>query len=135
MMAPGRRSKVSSTAFSMRSTGDLLGAERLDHDRQRVRHADGVGELDLAAVGETRGDDVLRDPARGVGGRAVDLRAVLAREGAAAVTAHAAVGVDDDLAAGQAGVAHRTADDEAAGRVHVDLGVARTRCPPRRRRA
>ena len=31
--------------------------------------------------------------------------------------ADAAVGVDDDLAAGQAGVAHRAAGDEAAGRV------------------
>ncbi len=30
---------------------------------------------------------------------------------------HAAVGVDDDLAAGQSGVAHRAADDEGAGRV------------------
>ncbi len=39
---------------------------------------------------------------------------------------HAAVGVDDDLAAGQAGVAHRAADLEAAGRVDqqaVALGV------------
>ena len=32
----------------------------------------------------------------------------------------AAVGVDDDLAPGQAGVAVRTADHEAAGRVDVD---------------
>ncbi len=42
------------------------------------------------------------------------------------MTGHAAVGVDDDLAAGQAGVAHRAADLEAAGRVHeqaVALGV------------
>ncbi len=35
------------------------------------------------------------------------------------MAAHAAVGVDDDLAAGEAGVAHRAADDEAAGRVDV----------------
>jgi hypothetical protein len=33
------------------------------------------------------------------------------------VPGHAAVGVDDDLAAGQAGVAHRSAEDELAGRV------------------
>ena len=33
------------------------------------------------------------------------------------MTAHAAVGVHDDLAAGQAGVALRSADDETAGRV------------------
>src|SRR5690606_12399949 len=35
----------------------------------------------------------------------------------------AAVGVDDDLAAGQAAVTHRAADDELAGRVDVELGV------------
>ena len=39
---------------------------------------------------------------------------------------HAAVAVDDDLAAGQAGVAHRPAGDEAAGRVdvHDRVGLA-----------
>jgi hypothetical protein len=39
------------------------------------------------------------------------------------VTAHATVGVHDDLAAGQAAVAHRAANDELAGRVDVVLGV------------
>ncbi len=34
---------------------------------------------------------------------------------------HAAVGVDDDLTAGQAAVAHRAADNETAGRVDVVL--------------
>ena len=38
-------------------------------------------------------------------------------EGAATVAGPAAVGVDDDLAAGQAGVTHWPADDELAGRV------------------
>ena len=65
------------------------------------------------------GHDVLGDVAAHVGGRAVDLARVLAREAAAAVAAAAAVGVDDDLAAGQAGVAVRPADHEAPGRVHV----------------
>ena len=35
----------------------------------------------------------------------------------------AAVGVDDDLSAGQAGVALRSANDEAAGRVYIILSV------------
>ena len=39
------------------------------------------------------------------------------------MAAHAAVGVDDDLAAGEAGVAHRPADHEAAGRVDEELGL------------
>ncbi len=37
----------------------------------------------------------------------------------------AAVGVDDDLAPGEAGVALRAAGDEAAGGVDVDLGGVR----------
>ena len=99
---------------------NALGAERAHGDRDRVRDADRVGDVDLAAVGELRGDDVLRHVARRVSRRAVHLRRVLARERAAAVPRRAAVGVDDDLAAGEAGVAHRPADHELAGRVDVD---------------
>src|SRR5690606_27996121 len=51
---------------------------------------------------------------------AVDLGGILAAEGAAAVAAAAAVGVDDDLAAGEPGIAVGAADLEAAGGVHVD---------------
>src|SRR6476620_9309808 len=94
------------------AAADLLGAERLDHDRHRVRHADGVGDLDLGALGEAGGDDVLGHVAGRVGGRAIDLRRVLAAERAAAVAGHAAVGVDDDLAPRKAAVAHRAADHE-----------------------
>ena len=79
-----------------------------------MRDADRVRDLELAAVGEPGRDDVLRDVARGVRGRAVDLRRILARERAAAVAGRAAVGVDDDLAPGEAGVAHRAADHELA---------------------
>ena len=82
--------------------------------------ADRVGDLHLEAVGEPGRDGVLGDPAHRVRGGAVDLRRVLAAERAAAVPGRAAVGVDDDLAAGEAGVALRAADLEAAGRVDED---------------
>ena len=117
MIAAGRRSNTSRTASAICRRHAALGAERLDHDRDRMGDADRVGHLHLAAIGEPGGDHVLRDPARGVRGGAVDLGRVLAREGAAAMARHAAVGVDDDLAPGQAAVAHRTADHEAARRV------------------
>ena len=39
------------------------------------------------------------------------------------MTAHAAVGIDDDLASGQAGIAHRAADNKPAGGIDVVLGV------------
>lgn len=57
--------------------------------------------LHHAAAAEARLDERLGDPARGVGGRAVHLGEVLAREGAAAVRAPAAVRVHDDLATRQ----------------------------------
>jgi hypothetical protein len=105
-----------------RGLGHLAGAEGVGVDRERPRHANGVGKLEDAALGEAGGDDVLGEVAGGVGGGAVDLGRVLAGEGAAAVRGRAAVGVDDDLAAGEAGVAVRTADDELAGRVDVPDG-------------
>ena len=102
MIAAGRRSKC-----AVDELGDLLsrnhaGAERLDQHADRMRDADRVRDLHLAALGEPGRDDVLRDVARGVGRRTVDLGRVLAGEGAAAVAGHPAVRVGDDLAAGQA---------------------------------
>ena len=87
-------------------------------------NADRIGQLHLAAIGQPRGHDVLGDVAGHVGGTAVDLGRILAAERAATVAAPAAVGVDDDLPAGQAAVAVRAADHEAAGRVDVVGDVA-----------
>src|SRR5579884_492108 len=96
-----------------------LGAEGLDQHRDRLGHADGVGDLDLALARQPGRHHVLGHPAGAVGGTAVDLCRVLAAEGAAAVAGVAPVGVDDDLAAGQPGVTLGAADDEAAGGVDV----------------
>src|SRR5690606_34078982 len=83
--------------------------------------ADRIGDLELRAVGETGGHDVLRHPAHRVRGGPVDLRWVLSGEGTAAVTARAAVRVDDDLAAREAGVTVRAADLEDSRRVDEDV--------------
>src|SRR5205085_8054041 len=97
------------------------GAEGLDAERGRFGDADRVGEEELAALRQPGRNDVLRDPARRVRARAVDLGRVLAAERAAAVASDAAVAVDDDLPPRQPGVAARAADDEAPGRVDVHL--------------
>ena len=86
-----------------------------------MRRADRVRDLDLAALGQAGGHDVLGDPAHGVGAGAVDLRRVLAGERAAAVAGHAAVGVDDDLAPGQAGIPDGAPDHEPPGRVDEEV--------------
>ena len=117
----GRRAEVKAVAHELREllVGHLAGAVGLDEDGDRMGHADGVGQLQLAGVGQTGRNEVLGDVAGHVRAAAVDLRRVLAGEGTAAVGRVAAVGVDDDLAAGETGVTGRAADDEAAGRVHV----------------
>ena len=104
---------------------DLGGAEGVDVDRQRLGHADGIGELHRGALGHAGGDDVLGQVARRVGRRAVDLGRILARERPAAMRCRTAIGVDDDLAARQARVAIRPADHEGTGRVHPPLGLGR----------
>ncbi len=65
----------------------------------------------------------LADVARGIGGAAVHLGRVLAGEGAAAVAGVAAVGIHDDLAAGQAAVPRGPPMTKAAGGVDVNLGL------------
>src|SRR3546814_21007166 len=60
-----------------------------------------------------------------VSGRTVDLGRVLPRKRAAAMGGSAAIGIDDDLAAGQARVAVRSADLEQSGRVDADRSEER----------
>ncbi len=115
-MSAGLKLKTCFTACSICFFVHRAGAEGIDVHADRLRMPDGVGELHFAARREPSRDDVLRDPAAHVSGAAIDLARILAGERAAAVPAHAAVAVDDDLAAGQAGVALRTADHETAGR-------------------
>ena len=99
----------------------MVRAERLDADGHGTIHADCVGHLNLAAVGKSGGDDVLGGVACVVGGAAIDLGGILAREGATAVRGHAAIRIDDDLASGQARIAGGAAHDELAGGVDVEL--------------
>ena len=44
----------------------LSGAMRVDVERQRLRHADRIGELDRAALGEACSDNVLGEIARSI---------------------------------------------------------------------
>ena len=95
----------------------------VDHDGEGPSDTYRIGKLDLTPPSKTSGDDVLGDPAGGVGSRAIHLGGVLAREGAPTVPAHATIAVYDDLAAREAGISHRAAHDETARGVHVYRGV------------
>ena len=102
---------------------DLAGTEGIHEHGHRLGVTDSVGELDFATVGEACCNNVLSDIAGSVCCAAVDLGRVLAAECATTMTAHAAVGVDDDLTASEAAVAVRAADNELAGRVHEVAGL------------
>ncbi len=116
MMPLGVRSNTCAMASHDRGLGDGRRAEGVNGDRHRLGDTDRVRQLHLAPAREPCGDDVLRNPARGVARRPIDLRRILATECAAAVAAHATVRIDNDLASGEPGIALRSADDEAPGR-------------------
>jgi len=95
----------------------------VDIDREGLSNADGVGKLNKGTAGETGRNERLGNPAADVGSGAVDLREVLARESATTVGTPAAVGVDNDLAAGQTGISLRTTNDEETR--GLDLAIVR----------
>src|SRR5687768_13075 len=88
-----------------------------------MRYADGIAHLQFEACRQTRRDHILGDITCHIRRAAVDLRRVLAAERAAAVTRHASVGVDDNLATRQSSVALWSTHYEATGRVHKDTRV------------
>ena len=110
MIPDGREREVLAHQFGDQGVGCLAGPLGVNVDADRLGDADRVGQLDLARSARPRGHDVLGDVSGHVGGRSVNLGGVLAAEGAAAVPAHAAVGIHDDLAAGHARIAMRAAD-------------------------
>ncbi len=109
--------------FSVRHI-DFGRAFSVDKKAARLGYADSVGNLHQYLVAESGGDHVLGDVARSVSRRAVHFGRVFARERATTVGSLAAVGVHDNLAARQARVTVRPADDEFSGRVDVIGNIA-----------
>jgi len=81
---------------------DSPGAEGIDTDRCGFGNSDRVRNLYFATFSNARGDYILGHVTCGVSCRAVNLGRVLAREGAAAVTRHATIGVNDNFTASPA---------------------------------
>ena len=100
-------------------------AEGVDGDGGRFGDPNGVGDLDLTALRQSRCHDVLCHVAPRVSGAPVHLGGILAGESAAAVACHAAVGVHNDLPPREAAVAHGPTDHKVSRGVDVDLGLRR----------
>ncbi len=115
--------------------GNDAGAVGIHTDGNGLSYADGIGQLHLNLLGKACSNQVLGHVAGHVGSGTVHLGGILAGEGAAAVGEVAAVGIYNDLTAGQTGVAVGAADDEIAGGVDVDVGnICRSHTVPARER-
>src|SRR5665647_3713863 len=90
--------------FLVRDDARALGIDRHVH---RLGNANGIGNLNLALPRQPRSHNIFGHIAGSVSGRAIHLARVFAAERATAVRAGAAVGIDNDLAPGQAAVALR----------------------------
>ena len=99
--------------------GAVRRAVRLDEHRQRLGDTNGVRQLHQRPPRQLRMHERFGDPPRQIGRRPVDFGVVFAREGPAAMRAPAAVGVNDDLAPGETGVALGTANDEETRRLDL----------------
>ena len=99
-MPLGRRSKCSRTRANQFFFADFAGAESIDGNQKSVRQRRWRGNLDLALGCQTGGDDVFRNVAAGVSGGTVHFGRIFAGECTATVRSCAAVGIDDDFAAG-----------------------------------
>ena len=107
---------------------DSTGAKGIDTDRGWLGNTDCVGNLNFAAFGNSSGDNIFRDISRGVGCRTINLGWIFTGEGAATMTRHSSVGIDDNLTASQTGITDRAADllrDAGFDRVLVQLGETR----------
>src|SRR5262249_42162142 len=121
----GRRPEVEVATDQLQQfvLGQLARPKCLDGDRSGPGATDRVRDLDLAAVRKSGRDKVLRDVAGRIRRGAVDLRGVLAAEGAATVARNATIGVYDDLAPGESGVRGGAAQLETSAGVDQHLGA------------
>ena len=94
---------------------------RIDIDRYRTGNTDGIGDLNSAFVGKTCSNNILCYVTSCIGCTAVNLGRIFAAECTAAMRSCATVGINNDLASGQAGIAMRSTDDKTSGRSDMKL--------------
>src|SRR5690348_14070809 len=82
----------------------VTGPEGVHAHRDRLRAADGIGNLHLGTIREPLFHHLARNVPPEVRAAPIDLARILSAECAPAVTAHTAVAVDDDLPARDAAV-------------------------------
>ena len=92
--------------------GHCSRSESVNTDGDGFCNADSIGKLNFAAFCIALCNDILCRITCRIGSGPVNLCGILSGEAAAAVSSDAAVGINDYLSAGQAGIALRSADNE-----------------------
>src|SRR4029077_18597762 len=95
----------------------------LDQHAHGLCYTDRVSQLHFALIGQSRRHNILGNVPRHVSCGTIDLGRIFPAEGTTAWAPNSAVGIDNDLAAGEAGITHRSANDEASRGIDVVLGV------------
>jgi len=98
---------------------DISRSVRIDHDRDRFDHTDGIGDLDGHLFTYTGGHQIFRHISGRIGAASVYLGRIFSAECPATVRTAAAIGVDDDLAPRKSRIALRPADDESSGGIDM----------------
>ena len=104
----------------------LSGAVGINAHGHRFRLPNGIGQGDRAPLCQASCYDVLGDVPGHIGAAAIHLRSILPGQRPAPVGDKSAVGVHHELAARQAGVRLKAAQDEAPGGIDEDLCISIT---------
>ena len=102
--------------------GNSACAKAVNPHRHGLGNTDGIGQLYLNFGSKTGSYQILCHIASHVSAAAVDLSGILAGESTATVGEIAAVGIHNDLSAGQTGIAVGAANDEVSGGIDVNVG-------------
>src|ERR1022692_1080470 len=101
----------------------LRSPKRLDQHTDRIGPADRLRQLHFAAPCQPARDHILRNVPRHISRRPVHLRRIFSAECPAAVPSHPAVGVYNNLASSQPGVAHGPTNHKPSRRIDVILRI------------
>jgi len=101
----------------------LLGSVGLDEERQRLVNTNSIRKLNASTLGKSGGNKGLGHPTASVGGGPINIGRILSGEGSASVGSPSAVGINDDLTSGEAGISLGSSDDELSGGVQVYVAL------------
>ena len=117
--------KVLLDDFGQLSVGHafLDSSVRINKDGKRVRHTNGVRQLNQCALAKLGSDQTLGDPASSISSRSVDLRGVLSGKGASSMSTPSSVCINDDFTSSQTGISVWSTNNKATRGVQVVNGL------------